>query len=89
MATGCNINHVVSIVERCAEKSIKWANGEGLQVDTAKTEAALVTRRQGHRKHLRPKVTAEIRVGSATIQSNTQATRRLGVWMVAHLTFKE
>jgi len=53
------------------------------------TEAALLTRRRGHRKHLRPKLTAKIRVGNGSIQFNAQATRWLGVWMYAHLTFKE
>ena len=48
-----------------------------------------MTRRRGHRKHLRPKLTAKIRVGNGSIQFNAQATRWLGVWMYAHLTFKE
>ena len=89
MATGSDINHVISILARCAAKSIEWANRRGVQFDTAKTEAALFTRRRGHRKHLRPKLTAKIRVGSGIIRFNTQATRCLGVWKDAHLTFKE
>jgi len=58
--TGNDVHHVVSIVERCAEKSIEWASRGGLQFDTAKTEAALFTCRRGHRKHLGPKLTAKI-----------------------------
>ena len=60
VGTGSDVNHVVSILERCAAKSIEWASRRGLQFDTAKTEAALFTRRQGHREHLRPKQTAKI-----------------------------
>ena len=74
VATGSDVNHVVSILERCAGKSIEWANRGGLQCDTAKTEAALFTRRRGHRKHHWLELTAKIRVGSGIIRFNTQAT---------------
>jgi len=88
VATGSDVTHVVTILERCAAKSIEWASRRGLQFDTAKTEAALFTRRRGHWKHLRLKRTAKISVGNGIIRSNTQAIRWLGVWMDAHLTFK-
>jgi len=87
--TGSDVNHVVSIFERCAAKSIEWPSRRGLQFDAAKTEAGLLTRRWGHRKHLPPKLTAKISVGNASIRFNAQATGWLGVWMDAHLTFKE
>jgi len=89
VATGSDVNHVVSIHESCAAKSIEWATRRGLQFDTAKTQVALVTRRQGHSKYLRPKQTAKIRVGNGSIRFNAQATRWVGVWMDAHLTFQE
>jgi len=89
VATGSDVNHVVSILGRCAAKSIEWANRRGLLFDTAKTEAALFTRRRGHRKHLWLELTAKIRVGSGIIRCNTQTTCWLGVWMDAHLTFEE
>jgi len=89
VATRSDLNHVVLIFERCAAKSIEWARRRGLEFDTARTEAALFTRTRGHRKHLSPKLTAKIRVGNRSIQFNAQATRWLGVWMDAHLTFKE
>jgi len=89
VTTGSDVNHVVTILERCAAKTIEWASRRGLQLDTAKTEAVLFTRRRGHRKHLWPKLTAMIRVGNGIIRFNTQVTRCLGVWMDAHLTFKE
>ena len=89
VGTGSDVNQVVTILERCAAKSIEWASRQGLQFDTAKTEAALFTRRRGHKKHLRPKLTAKIRVGDGFIRFNRQATRWLGVWMDAHLTLKE
>jgi len=75
VATGSDVNHVISILERCAAQSIKWASRRGLQFDTAKTEAALFTGRRSHRKHLQPKLTAKIRVRSRVIQFNIQVTR--------------
>jgi len=45
VATGSDVNNVLSILERCAATSILWASRRGLQFDTAKTEAALFTRR--------------------------------------------
>jgi len=89
VATASDVSHTVSILERCAERSIEWDSRQGLQFDNAKTEAALFTRRRGHRKHLWPQRTAKIRVGSGVIQFNTQATRWLGIWMDAHIMFKE
>ena len=89
VATGSHVNHVITILERCAAKSIEWATRRGLQFDTAKIEAALFTRRRGHRTHLLPKLTPKIRVGNGIIRFDTQATRWLGVCMDAHLRLKE
>ena len=88
VVTGSDVNHVVSILERCAAMIIHWGSRQGLQFNTAKTEAAPFTRRRGHRKHLRPKLTPKIRVRNGSIRFNAQATRWLGVSMDAHLTFK-
>jgi hypothetical protein len=60
VATGNDVNHVHSILERCSGERIEWASRRGLQFDTAKTEAALFMSRRGHWKHLRPKETAKI-----------------------------
>jgi hypothetical protein len=84
-----DVSHIVLILERCARKSIEWANGRGLQFCTAKTEAAPFTRQWGHRKHLQPKLTATIRVVSGVIQFNTQVTGWLPFWTNTHLTFRE
>jgi hypothetical protein len=89
VATGSDVNLVITILERCAAKSIEWASRRGLQFDTATTEGALFTRRRGHKKHLRPKLSAKNRVGDGFIRFNRQATRWVGVWMDAHLTLKE
>jgi hypothetical protein len=89
VATGSDVSQVVRKLESCARESIDWAERRELEFDTAKTEAALVTRRRGHKKHLRPKLTAKIRVGNGFVRFNKEATRWLGVWMDAHLTFKE
>jgi hypothetical protein len=40
VATGIDVNQVVAILEQCAAKSFEWASRRGLQLDTAKTEAA-------------------------------------------------
>jgi len=63
VATGTNVNQVVTKLEECTSKRIEWASRRGLQFDTAQTEAALFTRRRGHKKHLQLKLTAKIRVG--------------------------
>jgi hypothetical protein len=52
VVTGTDVNHVISILERCAVQSIEWVSRQGLQFDTAKTQVAQFTHRRGHRKHL-------------------------------------
>ena len=64
VATGKDMNQVVESVEACAAESIEWASRRDLQFNTAKTEAALITHRRGHKKHLQPKLTAKIKVGN-------------------------
>jgi len=81
-ATGSNVNHVVAIHERCATKCIKWVSRRGEQFDTARTEAALFTHRQGHRNHLRPNLTAKIRVGNVSYYStHRRHTGTASGWM--------
>jgi len=77
---------VVEQLEACAVESIEWASGRDLQFDTAKTEAALFTRRRGHKKHLWPKLTAKIKVGNGFVLFNKESTQWVGVWIDAHLT---
>jgi len=77
------------ILERWAAKSIACASRRGLHLDIAEMEAALFTCRRGHKKHLWPKLTAKIKVRNGFIQFNKEATHWLGVWMAAHLTWKE
>jgi len=60
VATGSNANQVVTILERSSSYSVEWASRCGLQFNTATTEAALFTRTQGNRKHLRPKLATKI-----------------------------
>jgi len=84
-----DVNQVVTIHEKCAAKSIEWANREVLQFNTAKMEAALFTLRPGHKIYLRPKLTPKITVGDWLIRFNKQTTRWLGVWIDAHLMFKD
>jgi len=76
-------------LERFAAKSIEWASRRGLPFDTAKMEAAPVTRRRGHKNHFWPMLTAKIMVGNGCIRFKNQVTRSLGMRLDAHLTFKE
>jgi len=87
--TSSDVNHVVSILGRCAATSIEWVSRRGLLFDTATMEAALFMCRGAHRKHLRPKLTARMRVGNGSIQFNTPARCWLGVRMDAPVMFKE
>jgi hypothetical protein len=89
VATGKDVIQVVERLEVCAAECIVWASRRDLQFDTAKTEAALFTRRRSHKKHLRPKLTAKIKVGNGFVRLNKEVTRWLRVWMDAHVTFKE
>jgi hypothetical protein len=89
VATSSDVNHVVTILERCAVNTIEWASRRGLQYDTATMEAVLFTPRRGDGKHLPPELPAKLTLRNGIIPFNTEATRWLGVWMNAHLTFKE
>jgi hypothetical protein len=70
---------VVRKLEACAAESIEWASRRNRLFDTAKTEAALCTHRRGHKKHLRPKLTAKIIVEDDFVRFNKVAKRWLGV----------
>jgi hypothetical protein len=88
-ASGKDVDQVVEKLEACAPESIERATRRDLQFHTAKTEAALFTHRRGHKEQPRPKLTAKIKVGDGIVQCSKEGTRWLGVWMDAHLTFKE
>jgi len=89
MVTGGKVSQVFIKLESCARESIHSVEMGELGLATAQTEAALLTHRGGHKKHRRPKLTAKILVGNSFVRFNNEATRWLGVWMAAHLTFKE
>jgi len=88
VATGGDVDQVVTTLERYPAKSMEWASRRGIQFDTVKTEAALYMRRRGHKKHLRPQLTPKIKVGNGFIWFNKQATRWLRVRMDVHQVFK-
>jgi len=89
VATGSNVNQVVTNRGRCAVKSIEVASRRTRQFHPAKTDDALFSCRRGHMKHLRSKLTANIMVRDVFIHFNRHATRWLGVWMDTHRTLKE
>jgi len=67
VATGSIINQVAMKLENCAANSIDCARWPGLQNGTANTEAAVLTRRQGQKKHPRPQLPAKISVRDGSI----------------------
>jgi len=87
VVSGNDINQVIRTLEACARVSIDWVERRELQFDTAETEGALFTRRLGHKKHLRVKLSVKIRVGNGFVRFDREATRCLGVLMDAHLMF--
>jgi hypothetical protein len=89
VATRKVVNWVVERLEAGTAERIEWASRRDLQFGSAKMESALFTLRKRHKKPLRPKLTAKIHVGNGFVQFNKEATRWLGVWMDAHLTFKQ
>jgi len=89
VATGSDLDQVATRHERCPAQGIVWASRRGQQFDTAKIDAELFTCRRGHKKHLRAKETAKIKVGNGFIRFNKEVTRWLGVWMDPLLMFKE
>jgi len=68
------VNLEVRKLEAGAVESMQWANRRDLQSATGKTEAALFTSRRGHRKDLRPKLTAKMNVGDTFVRFNKEAT---------------
>lgn len=89
LATASNLNQRVSKLQKCTATSIEWVSWGWPQCDTATMEVALFAPRQGHKKHLWPKLIAMITVGDGCTQFNNEATHWLRVWMDAHLMFKE
>jgi hypothetical protein len=77
------------VLRGCAKERIDWAKRWKLEFDRAITASALFTPRHCHNKHLHPKVTAKRRVVNGCVRFNQEATRLLGVWTNAHLTFKD
>jgi len=88
VAMGSDVSKIARKLEVCTRVTIDWADRQEMEFDTANTKAALFTCRGGHKKHLRPKLTVKIGGGNSFVRCNKEATRWLGVWMDAHLTFK-
>jgi hypothetical protein len=89
VAIGSDVNHIISILERCAARIIEWSSRQELQFYNAKTEVTQCIRRRGHRKHLRAKLTAKISIGKGVKHFNTEAIRSMSIWMDTHRPSKE
>lgn len=68
VATQSDENENVRMLQASATVSIDWIDRRERECDTERTEAALFTRRRGHKKHLHPKLTAKIRVRNYIIK---------------------
>jgi len=75
VATRNDVDQVVEKLETCAAQIIEWPSRRNLLFDTTKTEAALFTCRRGQKTHLRPKLTAKIKVGNGFARFNKEATQ--------------
>jgi hypothetical protein len=60
IVTGKDVNEVVRKHEVCIAGSLNWAESRGPTFDTARSKVAYFTYRQGHNKHLVPKLIARI-----------------------------
>jgi len=89
VATGSDINQVVTTLQRLAAMGIEWGSRRGILLDTAKTEGAWCMRRRGHQRHRWRKLIAKIQLGNWFIRFNKHATRWLGDWMDARLALNE
>jgi hypothetical protein len=89
VATARGVNQADKKLEDCSSESVEWAGRRELWFDTAKTEAKPFRRRRDHKKHLRLTLTAKIKVENTVLGFNQEVTLWLGVWMDAHLKFKE
>jgi len=89
VSNGKNAKEGVMKLASSHTETIEWANRRDLQFNTAKTEAALLTCRRGHKKHLWPKLRVLIRVGDSCVRFNKEATEWLGVWIDSGVMFKE
>jgi len=76
-------------LEKCATHWIEHASRWGLQCITPTMEPELFPSRQGHKNHLRPKLTANMRVRDGSIWFNADATSWLGDLKNVHLIIKE
>ena len=86
VAEGDHLPDLTAKLERCAAKSLEWAEGNAVWFETSKTEAILLTRSKKlwGKKGRRP-----IRVGNQQVFFARGATRWLGVWLDSALSMVE
>ena len=73
---GEGLLEVVMKMEECAERSLRWAAGNAVRVETSKTEATFFTR---NKKQRRKQGRWTILVGEERVKFAKEATRWLGV----------
>ena len=83
---GTSVEEVARGLERCAEESLVWAQGNAVRFETAKTEAILLSRRRSHGLAKRDR---GVVVDGVTVPFATAATRWLRVWLDSALTLRE
>jgi hypothetical protein len=65
-----DLNQMVKKHASCAVESIERSNKQDLQINSAKTKAAVFTCRTGHKMHHRPNLPAKIKVEDGLVQFN-------------------
>ena len=88
VTTECEVNLVITILERCPVKNIEWGNRRVVLFHTAQTGAAPFSSRPDNKNHLWQMVTGRVNVANGFIWFDKLATLWLGVWIEAHLTFQ-
>ena len=71
---GTSLDDVVNKLGRCADVSLRWANGSAVRFETSKPEAILFSRQRKHRRCDRG-----VQVGDQTVHFAREATRWLGI----------
>ncbi|KKA16155.1 reverse transcriptase, partial [Rasamsonia emersonii CBS 393.64] len=87
IALGSSVDQTCRLLQQAGDAAITWGQANAVQFDAEKTEAVLFTRKRG--RELRDQVQrARILVGGHQVSFSQEATRWLGIWLDAGLTFK-
>lgn len=87
LTPGYSVREVCSRLQKAAKAATEWGHKNAFQSDAEKTEAVLITRKQG--RELKDQIQrARVEVDGHHITFNLDATRWLGVWLDYGLNLK-